>query len=903
MSSVWPATFALVAATLLAQPTVAQTGRSDAAPTAVTAPPFGADDLLWMELKAGDVQLTDSMNVYASRSGVFVPLGEFARLLDLAIGVFPAQRRAEGWVLSPERQVTIDLNRRTVTLPGRTVSFTVEQAAIYDDDMYVRIDLLEQILPVRLRADTAAQFMELTATEPLPFQQREARARRLAQAGMRSDDTDGVRVATPYRLFSPPAFDVNVGGQLTREGDDQSGRYDIRTAGDLLWAGFEGYVGSNDDGEISDVRVMFSRKDPDGRALGPLGGTRAGIGDVFTPSMPIGAAGYGGRGIFYTSAPLENLDLATPLNLRGELALGEEVELYVNEVLQAAQTSPVQGRYEFLDVPLAFGLNTIRLVFYGSQGQTREVVRRINFGAGQIEAGQFRFRLGLVEQGLTVFDVGERPLADATGETRFVAMIDYGVSSSMTLAAGVSRFTPEGAPARSVGMLGVRASLGPIAAQLDAARDDMGGQGASLGLAARPFGISVLGRHSEYSGGFIDETRQLGASSQAALERASDLRLDGQVGLPGGGGLPVSLNLRRLERVDGERLINGELRGSAPVGRFYVSSSIAFEDEQGGTVNRQRWLGASDVATLVSSRLQLRGGVSYELSPDSRLETAYATADWQVSETNAVRFGVIKALGPLGETSLQASSLWRAPRFDLALNASYETEAREWRLGLQLGFGLSYDPFDRRYNITRPGPAAGGAVAINAWIDENGDGLRQPDEQGVEGVVGETPGGPVTTDGRGQALAVGLGDSASARVRLDPGNVDDPFLVAGPSVREFVPRPGGLAVIDYPMQRSAEVELSARLRRADGSTRSIAALSVTLVPENGGEAIAGRSDHAGVIFFEGVRPGDYSVRLDDDQARTLNLRMVQPLQVRIPSSGGFVRGGSVEVVFDQEEAR
>ena len=99
MSSVWPATFALVAATLLAQPTVAQTGRSDAAPTAVTAPPFGADDLLWMELKAGDVQLTDSMNVYASRSGVFVPLGEFARLLDLAIGVFPAQRRAEGFGL------------------------------------------------------------------------------------------------------------------------------------------------------------------------------------------------------------------------------------------------------------------------------------------------------------------------------------------------------------------------------------------------------------------------------------------------------------------------------------------------------------------------------------------------------------------------------------------------------------------------------------------------------------------------------------------------------------------------------------------------------------------------------------------------------------------------------------
>src|SRR5690606_10327753 len=136
-------------------------------------------------------------------------------------------------------------------------------------------------------------------------------------------------------------------------------------------------------------------------------------GDVYSPSMAIGPAGVSGRGVFYTSAPLESLDLATPLNLRGELALGEEVELYVNEVLQRAQTSPVQGRYEFLDVPLALGLNTIRLVFYGSQGQIRETVRRINFGSGQLQPGRFVLRLGAVEQDRTVFDIGE-PLAGSS---------------------------------------------------------------------------------------------------------------------------------------------------------------------------------------------------------------------------------------------------------------------------------------------------------------------------------------------------------------------------------------------------------------------------------------------------------------------------------------------------------
>lgn len=865
--------------------------------------PFSPDDLLWMEVRSGDAQLTDSLNVYSSRAGVFVPLGEFARVLDLAVGVFPAQRRAEGWVISPDRQLTVDLAAGEARLAGRTIRFTPDQAAIYDDDLYVRLDLLEQLLPVRLTADTAAQVMDLTPTQPLPFQQRAERERRQAGRDASPSEPSAVHVDTPYQLFTPPAFDVNLGGMLARDGVDQAGRYDVRAASDLLWAGFEGYVGSDTDGQISDVRVLLTRKDPGGRALGPLGGTRAGLGDVFTPSMPIGAAGYGGRGVFYTSAPLENLDLATPLNLRGELALGEEVELYVNEVLQSAQTSPTQGRYEFLDVPLAFGLNTLRLVFYGSQGQRREIVRRINFGTGQVEAGRLVFRFGAVEQGLTVFVVGDRLTSATTGAARVNVMADYGLSSGLTLSAGAAHFTPEGADARSLGTLGLRSSLGPVAAQVDMAFDDTGGSGATVGLAARPFGVSVVARHSEYRGGFIDETRQLGVVDLAPLRSATDLRLDGQVSGPRGVAIPMSFNLRQLRRVDGVRLTNAELRASAPVGRYYASSSVVYEDDQGAGLGRPRWLGSTDVASLVSSRLQMRGGVAYELSPDPKIETAYATLDWQITEANAVRLGIVRTLGPQSETSLQASNLWRADRFDLALNASYETESREWRIGVQMGFGFGYDPFAGRYRMVRPGAAVGGSVAVNAWVDENADGRRQTDEPGVPGLVVDTPIGPVDTNADGRAIAVGLGDGASARVRLDAEGVDDPFLMAGPSVLEFTPRPGRTAVIDYPMRRSAEVELTARLRRADGTLRPLAALNVELVSADGKTVVAGRSDHAGVLFFEDVGPGDWTVRLEEAQSRQLNLRQVAPLAVTIPVVGGFVRGGVVLIETEAEVAR
>ena len=863
--------------------------------------PFSADDLLWMEVRAGDLQLAESMNVYASRSGVFVPLGEFSRVLELAVGVFPGQRRAEGWVLSPDRRLVVDLATRQATVQGRIIPFSTDQAAIYDGDLYVRADLLEQLLPVRIKADASAQVLALTATEALPFQQRAEREQRRAGAVGAPQD-EGTRLATPYRLFTAPSFDVNIGGQLARDGIDQASRYDIRAAGDLLHAGLEAYAGSDDDGRISDVRVTLSRKDPYGRALGPLGGTRAGVGDIFTPSMAIGAASYAGRGLYYTSAPLENLDLATPLNLRGELALGEDVELYVNEVLQRAQTSPVQGRYEFLDVPLAFGLNTLRLVFYGSQGQRREVVRRINFGTGQVEAGRFVLRLGAAEQGLTVFDVsgGETPMMAEAGATRLVALADYGLSPGLTLSAGAARYRPQGQATRTLGSLGLRGSLGAVAAQVDAAFDDQGGRGVTLGAAARPFGVSIVGRHSEYAGDFIDETRQLGVSDQAPLARATDLRLDGQVSGPRGLAVPLSFNVRRLQRADDSLTTNAELRASAPIGRYYASSSVVYEAEKTALASRRRWLGASDVTTLISARLQARAGVSYELSPDPGVDTAYATVDWQISDANALRLGVVRAIGPRPATSFQASNLWRARRFDLALNVAYETERKDWRIGLQLGFGFGYDPLERRYEMTRPGVAGGGAVAVNAWIDANGDGLRQTDEQGVGGLVVDTPAGAEVTDEAGRVFATGLGDAAVARIRLNDEAIDDPFLVGGAGVIEIVPRAGRTLVIDRPMARSAEVELTALFIREDGVSRPLAALDVELVAERGGQAIRARSDHAGILFFEGVPPGAYVLRLQTDQARTQGMSLAAPVTLFVPADGGFVRGGEVRVRLGQD---
>src|SRR5581483_4509128 len=81
--------------------------------------------------------------------------------------------------------------------------------------------------------------------------------------------TQTLKVETPYKLFTPPSFDValGLGGQTIDP--RATTRYDIRMGGDLLDAGLQAYVGSDDSGRITTSRVLLEKRSLDGDLLGP----------------------------------------------------------------------------------------------------------------------------------------------------------------------------------------------------------------------------------------------------------------------------------------------------------------------------------------------------------------------------------------------------------------------------------------------------------------------------------------------------------------------------------------------------------------------------------------------------------------------------------------------------------
>lgn len=259
------------------------------APQPIRAPAFGNEDLVLFAVELDALTLTDSLAAYGDPADPYLPLAEIARLLDLDIDVAPAERRVTGRVGEAASGLIIDLDSATARLGGNTISLSSDDVAVTTADIFVRASALGRILPAQFAVDSETLAIKIIPSDVLPIQARFERLVRARSVGRQIDTKDDItRIASRYALFTPPAFDLIAESGRTSRAGRMSKRFDIRAAGDLFHTGFQAFVGSDDNGKPTQVRVLFERRSRDGRLLGPLRATRVSGGDVFTPSLSLG---------------------------------------------------------------------------------------------------------------------------------------------------------------------------------------------------------------------------------------------------------------------------------------------------------------------------------------------------------------------------------------------------------------------------------------------------------------------------------------------------------------------------------------------------------------------------------------------------------------------------------------
>lgn len=843
------------------------------------------DRLLLVEVTLDRLSLTDALPAYQADDGsLVVPVGALTRLLDLDVRVQIAEGRITGNIGEARRPIMVDLSSGEARAGGQRIPVGAGDAVAGANDIFVSLGLLQRLLPLNAVFDTSALTLDLQALEPLPVQERLSRLGRSgALRGLGRTEEKPMEVDSPIELLSWPSFDVTLEtGTDTRAGGIGY-RYDVRAGSDLLGAGLQTWMSSDNRGKPMAARVLLEQRYVEG---GPLGLTRLSVGDTFVPTLALGPRSVSARGFSFSSAPLGQASVFERTDLRGELPVGHDVELYINDVLAAAQSSPVQGRYEFTDVPLTRGVNVVRIVDYGPHGERSETVRVITVGGGQLAAGQTVVEGGIGQQEFPVLNLS--PAAVDTGGTpgagdlRAALNLTHGFSELFTGALGLATYTAATGDRRSVLNLGLRGSMLGMAVEANAARDQKSGSAYALAVAGKPFGVALTARHSEYRGGFIDETTPRGGYGRA-LTRSSEATLDWTLPLGRDRGLPLSMRAARDEYLDGTSDLYGTFRTSAAFGSFFASGGLDYE-RSSGAADAERLTGNLSLSTFAAFAWQIRSSLDYELVPDKRLRSLAVTVDRSIGEDQSLRFGYGRSFADDGDNSVEAGLNFRFGAGDLTLGGNYSWPSKDWHVGVQFSFSLVRDPLRHRYTARRSGAASGGNLALQAFLDDNANGRLDEGEMPVSGVRLTGGAREEMTDASGQALLTGLGYGPSARVTVNVDEADIGSADLPPESLSFLPRQGKVAVAAYPISPVGEAMVHVQTRRSNGSLIGISSVRVRLTSANGvvHEAV---TEYDGSVLFERLRPGTYALELDPDQAERLGMTLASPVRLAVFADG------------------
>ena len=859
-----------------APPATAQLGPDRGAGFSVSAEPpeLSYQDELILELRVKGIDASDTILAYGTRSGVYLPIGTLARILDLAITVSGDGTYANGWVLDQKRTLSIDLTRYLLTLNGKEQSLPRDAAVAFDGELYLLADRIQDFLPVKVTTDLRGQVITLETLEPFPFEERmkrEADRRRLASRTESNDKPRFPRQETPWLFVSPPVADVELRA-VSDSVFGPRGEVDVQLASDLGFLTAQGFVSADSENGLTASLITLGRQDPDAKLLGPLAATAFSAGDVSTVSLPLGLRSVTGRGFVATNTPAEAVSVFEQIDLRGVLPDGYEVELYRNDILVGSTRNAVNGQYEFLQVPVDFGLNIFRLVFFGPQGQRSEEVRRISVGDGRLPQGKLVYRFGAAQKDENL--LGVRPpnyiAPRDRGNWRASAEIAYGLSPDVTAIVSGGWFEPLDSTERWLASAGIRTGLGGYAIKADVAAQSgnayafSGGVGGQIGASAFTF------THTEFSGDFIDETANVGG---AGLRRTTELDFNTVINLGGATGglaLPVTSRIRHFETQDGRAQTDAALRTSARFSGLMASNTLEYSRTGlAGATTQSRIFGNFDLASVGRSKTRGRLSLGYRISPDPEVTTAALEIDHALDKDTAIRGSVGYAF-ETRSTQIGLSAVRDFDRFRLAVDGNYGFQDKSYSIGLRLGMSIGHDPLRGGLFIARPGLSSGGAVSARAFRDLDGDGLFGAGDTPLPDVDIVAFNQAVPTDSKGIGRLGRLGSGRAVGLQVDPSSLPDIDLVPAAEGMEIVPRPGRIHTAQFPIIALSEVEGTLLFEQGNGN-KGVSGVRLILRDAAGRDVGFAKTEMDGYFFFERVRPGQYTVALDPEQSQRLNL--------------------------------
>jgi len=848
--------------------------------TAEAETPSGATlEPLVLQLNVNTLPMVEFIEALDSGKRTYLPMNELSVLLDLAITVDPKKREARGWFLQRENAIVI--NEHEASIHGKTYALTPEDVRYEQDEFYVSTEKLQEWLPMNFAVNRRDLVLMITAREALPFEQKQQRAERRqlfeeTQSQLKTRDEieqTYIPVNNPYSAFRLPYTDFTT-VQGYRDGDDskREGSYSLLSRGELGYMTSQVFAAgdiANASDELSDLRVSLGRVDPTAQQLGALNAREFSLGDNDSPVLPLVTRSSLGRGVRISNRTLDRTDTFDTTSFIGNSTPGFEAELYRNDVLVDFQTIGSNGRYEFRDVPVLFGINNFRLLLFGPQGQVEEQKFQYATGNALLKEGEFSYNFSADQKAKTVFSVSDTGLPfDAPG-IRGIGQVEYGVSSGVTLTTGGARTTlSDGTHDYATG--GARASLLGMLTSYDFAQDiKTTAQAHNVGLSTSFGDFSLRGNYRVNDGNYISEEEEILGTP---TDTYRDYGVTGPIVLPLIEDLTFDLGVTERAYSTGrdENYIRNRLAKNAYGLNFTNELLYGFADieQTNGTFSTRGYYGQH----------LLGGNFNYTVDPDTQLDSITLTDQFPLGKITSNRVQVNQFLVGNQQILLSNTLTFDLEESQLSLITDVQ-DSGDYFIGIGLNFSFGVIPETGHFHMQNRSFADAGSLQARAYLDENFNQKRDAREQYMPGINYNVGNVRYEQGKESDGFISSLPGYDRVSATVDATSFEDPMLVSGIPGYKAEVRPGTTTLVEFPIQRASEIE--GYVQKDGNSEKPLAGAKLQLVNASGKIIRRTISEFDGYYYFEGVMPGNFTVQLDEAYARKKQLRVMKPLRITV----------------------
>ena len=838
-------------------------------------------------------RLSDGLIGIQQGSRYYLPLTELSEIFNFPVDADIGRSFASGWYLNEDNSYSIDAERGELVVKGQKRALEAEEIIVDDlggagGEMYVLLELLNEIWPVDMDVDLADLRLNVATETKLPFElslEREekrrislARAQVLTPATAR---TDLPYVPNDYRLFSLPTLDFDQEIRWDNNAKELTGRTTLNGLQDL------GFMSANyatnldyNEGRFrrpSAVRLNLERKAYGDDTL-LLGLKQFETGDTRINMRDLVDGGASGRGFLVSSEQVERRLEFDEILIEGRGLPGWEVELYRNEELLEFGTVDQFGEYRFENVALNVGNNNMRIVLYGPQGQVEERIEKYTISGGLLKPGKISVDAGMVDKDRP-FILLEKANPALPGLARS-AYVAHGISTTATLFGSYSDLPAQTGDIEQYASIGTMVSAFGGFGQAELYKQVNGGRAVDLRFATN-FGGLRLNTQTAFYKDF--ESPDTGFAA-AAKKFMTEIKANTTFKLPFGN-LGLQLDTEHTELVSGDtttRVNTQQSLGRAGLRLTHTTDTILTNDDHETSTGR------ADI-TYRLREWQMRAGLDYNIFPrreasTGNFEIRYKTRD-NFSAAVTAQHNIL--------TSDTQAGLQFGDDFGDFLGSIDIDWIKHSGIAVVLRASAALAPFGEKNSYIMSSRKLSNDMPLRArvFLDKNADGVFTEGDEPIKEarVLIDGRGTSEETGEDGYLIAASMSGEGLAAVELDKGSLYDPYFKPSGTGYRTVIRPGGMPDFNFPVVESGAVEGTIYYSI---SRRPVQGIKLQLVDDKGAVTAETESAYDGYYGFEFISPGTYTVQADPSYD-TIN---VPPQSVVVTSEDPFPKPTDLQLL-------